>query len=303
MLFLQKRQLYNMKEAVMFKKNKFILLFIPLFLAINALSALYLFPNKVLLEDVSVKHPSIPASFNGFKIAQFSDLHLGFFDSDTQRNQLLTMLNDSKPDVVVFTGDLFDNPDDPMIPIESAIDFLSSIDAPFGKYAVYGNHDFGITSNGLYEEIMQEAGFKVLINSSESISLLTGEKIYIAGLDNVMLGLPDVTKMVKEIPEEAFSILLAHEPDIADVIASTPISMQLSGHSHGGQVRIPFIKPIITPPKGTKYVNGSYNISKSLEDDILFLYVNRGIGMTRLPVRYFSFPELTLFTLQHSPSE
>ncbi|QPC46171.1 metallophosphoesterase [Mangrovibacillus cuniculi] len=283
------------------KKNLF-LLFIPLFLSINAFFALYLFPNNVVLEEVDVQHPSIPTSFNGFKLAQISDLHLGFYDSDSQRVQLLQMIEKSKPDVVVFTGDLFDNPDDPMIPIDTAINFLSSIEAPFGKYAVYGNHDFGVSSNGLYEEIMNQAGFTVLINSSEPLTLLNGDKIFIAGLDDIMLGLPDVNKTVKNIPEDAFSILLAHEPDIADVIATTSISMQLSGHSHGGQVRIPFIKPIITPPKGTKYVNGSYNIEKE-DDETLLLYVNRGIGMTRLPIRYFSFPELTLFTLRNASAQ
>lgn len=167
----------------------------------------------------------------------------------------------------------------------------SQLRAPFGQFAVLGNHDaFGtrkVVTKGL-----TQSGFHVLHN--EHIVLTQGtDKLYIAGIDDPWVGKADIAQALLHIPEEACTILLAHEPDFADDFCKLPIDLQLSGHSHGGQVRLPFVGALYTPPHGSKYSSGLYQLPNSQ----LQVYTTRGIGVTRMPVRFNCRPELTVITL------
>lgn len=246
------------------------------------------------LNKYSIQHPKIPIGFDQFKIIQFSDTHLGFHYKVDQLDKIVETINKQNPDVVIFTGDLIDEPNKYQYS-EEIIPILSSISAPFGKFSIYGNHDHGGYGTNLYREIMIDSGFTVLQNNSERIKLLDGSTLYIVGLDDAMLGKPNFEKAVSGIPKDSYKILLAHEPDLATVAVQHGIQLQLSGHSHGGQVKIPFFGPLITPPYSEQYYEGFYDLKHF--DNNLTLYVNRGIGTTRLPFRFLSKPELTLFTL------
>lgn len=254
--------------------------------------ALNIEPKLLDISNYKIINKAIPPSFNNFKIIQFSDTHLGFHYDLKQLKKLVHKINQLKPDLIFFTGDLMDAPNkyqetNQIIPI------LKELDAPFGKFAIYGNHDHGGYGSNIYKSIMAESNFTLLLNSHQGIKLLDGSRFYVIGIDDAMLGKPDIIAAMEGVPDDAYKILLSHAPDLADEAALYPIQLQLSGHSHGGQIKIPFVGALVKPPYAEKYHEGFYEIGNTP----LTLYVNRGIGTTRLPFRFLSKPELTMFTL------
>ncbi|MGG5253125.1 metallophosphoesterase [Neobacillus sp. SM06] len=251
-------------------------------------------PGLLEINRFQIHHPLIPKSFDGVTIIQFSDTHLGFQYTLSQLKKLITKMNSLKPDLVFFTGDLMDAPNQyknrkHIAPV------LAQLSAPLGKYCIYGNHDHGGYGSDLYKNIMQDAEFTLLKNEARRIQQMDGSSIYIIGIDDAMLGRPDLASAYKQVPMNMFTLLLSHAPDLADTAATYPIHWQLSGHSHGGQVKIPFFGALVIPPYARKYPEGLYSIGKSSP---LKLYVNRGLGTTRLPFRFMAKPELTVFTLK-----
>ena len=250
-------------------------------------------PRMLDITRHTIKNAALPSGFDGVRVIQFSDTHIGFQYTMEQLKQLITKINKLKPDLIVFTGDLLDDPRN-FTEKNKLITMLSNLDAPLGKFAVYGNHDHGGYGSDLYKQIMEQSGFTLLLNTSANIKLLDGSSIWIAGIDDAMLGKPDLNASMAKIPTDSYTILLSHAPDKAEEAAQHPIQMQLSGHSHGGQIQIPFYGPLVTPPFAEKYVEGFYTVGPN---DDLTLYVNRGLGTTRLPFRFLSQPELAIFTL------
>ncbi|WP_167747021.1 metallophosphoesterase [Cohnella luojiensis] len=232
-------------------------------------------------------------------IVQFSDIHLGPHFSLSQLDQLASTLNSLNPDIVVFTGDLFDARRKSNFTNYDPTPALSRIQAPLGKYAIYGNHDFGHTRmNRCTGTFLQKAGFAVLLNESKRIMLPSGEYITVAGLDDFNCGSPDMASAFAKLSDDGFNLLLAHEPDIADRLPRYPIDLQLSGHSHGGQVSLPIVGALIKSSLGRKYIGGLYRVHKKLRAERPYLlYTNRGIGTTRIKVRFGSKPEVSVFTL------
>jgi uncharacterized protein len=251
-------------------------------------------PKLLEVTRHTISNPLLPKGFDGMKIVQFSDTHVGFQYTLDQLNKLVSKINSLEPDLILFSGDLIDDPfgfED----TNQIIEVLASLKAVLGKYAVYGNHDHGGYGSDLYKQIMEEAGFTLLLNEARHVSLLDGSFIYIAGVDDSMLGKPDIAAAIQDIPQDSYKILLSHAPDLADSASGYNIQLQLSGHSHGGQVQIPFYGPLVTPPHAEIYPEGFYEVGTSR----MKLYVNRGLGTTRLPFRFLSKPELTLFTLKN----
>ncbi|MGM9928234.1 MAG: metallophosphoesterase [Bacillus sp. (in: firmicutes)] len=251
----------------------------------------YLEPTWTQITNYIIPHKNIPKGFSGLKIVQFSDTHLGFQYTLKQLKKTITRINALHPDIIVFTGDLMDKPNE-FNQKEAVSAALSHLQAPLGKICIYGNHDHGGYGTTAYEEIMKNSGFTILKNTNMVVKNAEQQPIFIAGIDDAMLGKPNWDQTMQNIPHDSFCILLSHAPDFADRASTYPISLQLSGHSHGGQVQIPFLGALATPPYAKKYYEGMYHISS------LQLYVNRGLGTTRIPIRFFARPELTLFTLQ-----
>ncbi|MFJ8412826.1 metallophosphoesterase [Bacillus paramycoides] len=255
--------------------------------------AKYIEPHCVSFTKHTLKSPLIPRSFHGMKILQFSDLHLGYYFSLQHLSQIVSKINAENPDIVLFTGDLIDNYQTyTEAPFVASI--LKNIKAPFGKFSIYGNHDHGGYGTEYYDHIMRESGFELLQNKETRIRLLDNSEISIFGIDDILLGKPKIEETLQRAQQNIYTIVLVHEPDIAPQIATYPINLQLSGHSHGGQVQLPFLGAIITPALAKYYIEGFYNVRN------LTLYVNRGLGRTRVPFRFMAKPEITLFTLQHS---
>ncbi|MEY2191407.1 metallophosphoesterase [Neobacillus sp. BF23-41] len=259
----------------------------------------YLYANRIEpslldIQEHQIKHPLIPNSFDGIKMIQFSDTHLGFQYNLHQFNQLVKKINSLKPDIILFTGDLMDEPNQ-YTEINKLMPILKKLQAPLGKYCIFGNHDHGGYGSDIYRNIMETTDFSVLLNDSAPIKLSDGSIIYLLGIDDAMLGNPNLPLTLKNVPKNSFKILLSHAPDLAETASLYPVQWQLSGHSHGGQIKIPFLGALVTPPFGQIYPEGLYSIG---EHNPLSLYVNRGIGTTRLPFRFMSKPELTVFTLK-----
>ncbi|MGR5618939.1 metallophosphoesterase [Mediterraneibacter gnavus] len=228
-----------------------------------------------------------------FCVYQFSDTHIKADFNYKNLDKVVNYINKQNPDVVVFTGDLYDNyakyHDD-----EHIIKELQKINATYDKIAIWGNRDCGGGAARQYENIMQQSGFTVLKNENWYVTTDSDKKILFTGLDDSMLGnvyMPDSTK----IYDSNYNILLIHEPDTADSFQEYPYDLVLSGHSHGGQVNIPFIpainqKAISSTNLAKNYVSGMYELNSKTK-----IYVNTGIGTTHVSGRLGVVPEISIF--------
>lgn len=227
------------------------------------------------------------------KVVQLSDLEISEHYSEKQLNRLVKKINELKPDIIVFTGDLFNNFAQ-YAPVKEVTEALQAMKATYGKYAVWGNHDIGGGAVRQYETILKSADFILLENSSDTIKINEKDSLFIAGLDDSLLGSPDMDVILNEMDWSTnYKILLLHEPDIVDNYNNLPFDLILAGHSHGGQVKIPFTKGVRTR-LAEKYLDGFYEIG---EERKTLLYVNTGIGTSRIPIRFLVFPEIPVFTI------
>ncbi|MNR12469.1 putative metallophosphoesterase [compost metagenome] len=176
---------------------------------------------------------------------------------------------------------------------DEVIPYLSQLQAPLGKYAVLGNHDLRLDSLRV-KHILEQSGFVVLVNGNRTIQYGDG-RIHVVGIDEMFHGRPNLPLALEGLPKDEFILLLAHEPDFAEwaIKAPIPIDLQLSGHSHGGQIRIPFYGSVFTPDLGKRYSMGLY----SIKGTDFKVYTNRGIGTTLLPIRFNCKPEITVYDL------
>lgn len=253
--------------------------------------ARYLEPHMLETNLIPIRHRLIPKGFDQFRIVQFSDTHLSEYFTADELSNVVSQVNALSPDLIVFSGDLIDKPHR-YREHERAVNALKKLAAPYGKLAIFGNHDHGGYGTKVYQTLMASAGFRVLRNDFMKLELIDGSVIEIASLDDLMLGRPDYEGILSKLSEKAFSILLVHEPDAALTAKQYPVNLQISGHTHGGQIQIPVFGPLITPPYGEIYTEGMYETAG------MKIYVNRGIGTTRLPLRFLSKPEITVFQLE-----
>lgn len=245
-------------------------------------------PKMLEVVRITLYQRRLPEAFDGMKIAHFSDFHLGFQTGARDVKKIVKAINQEKPDLICFTGDMVDGSADAM---REAVDSFAALKAPLGVLSILGNHDFDDVNQLI--SLQKKAGFTVLRNENVLLKR-NGGRMAVAGLDDQLLGSPDPEKALKGIPERMYTLLMMHEPDYADWAAQYHFDLQLSGHSHGGQVRLPWIGEVITPPGSKNYVKGLYTIGRSH----MQLYVNRGIGTTGLPFRFLCKPELTILTLR-----
>lgn len=251
--------------------------------------ARYIEPRMIDAVSLTIHDAQLPASFDQFKIAQFSDVHLSDTFPTEDLESIVQKINTESPDLIVFTGDLVDFQSS-IEEHEKARAYLSKLDAPFGKMAICGNHDYGPFGIDVYEKTMEACGFTLCKNE---VFLLEkeGAHIQLATLDDLMMNVPDYDLIKREVSSDLFTLLLVHEPDAALELKTTPINLQLSGHTHGGQIQLPFYGPILTAPYGHTYVEGLYGSYQHR------IYVNRGLGTTRMPLRFLAKPEITFLTL------
>ncbi len=273
------------------KTRKKIIIWTVLFISLFGLYTTFIERNILI-----VKRHNVTINKKGkeeLKVSQITDIHLGEFYNLDQLEKVVQKINGLNVDIVVFTGDLIDNAST-YDELYNIADTLKGIKCRIGKYAVYGNHDYGGGAVRYYEDIMSKSGFKVLKNEGSSI-LFKDKHIKIFGADDGLMGRQNIDKTMKEISNKSINLLLLHEPDLLDGYINYPVDLVLSGHSHGGQIYIPFYGPLKKNLLSVKYSKGFYKLDNPRGTKI---YVNSGLGNTKVPFRLFNLPQISLFNLK-----
>ena len=250
-------------------------------------------PRWLSVEHIEIPLPNLPAALDGKQVAQISDIHLSQFFSQERLAIALDEVAKLAPDWLVMTGDFVGNNAEDA---EGLVEPLRRL--PMPVYAIYGNHDYW-SDNATVQRYLRAANVHILRNESHQIA----NGFWLAGVDDVWSGRPDLTATLRDIPSGAATVLLAHEPDFFDTVLleDAPVTLQLSGHSHGGQIRIPTTTPDpagnysyapVLPQYGRRYPIGL----RAANDH--FVYTNRGLGTWPVPYRLNCRPEVTIVTLR-----
>ena len=259
---------------------------------------------KVL--SYKLKYEDLPKAFEGFKIAQISDIHSGSFDNLKKVSYGVNLINEQQADMVLFTGDLVNNKAKEVLPW---LETFKKINAPFGVYSILGNHDYGDyaawdTPEAKKENLKElfnaqkEMGWDLLLNESRFIEK-EGERIALVGVENWGSGFKkagDLNKALKEVSSNDFKILMTHDPSHweAEVLPHPyKVHLTLSGHTHGMQFGIEIPGWFKWSPVKWRYKQwaGIYEQAKQR------LNVNRGFGYLAYPGRVGMWPEVTVITL------
>lgn len=252
-------------------------------------------PGWIQASLLQLEFPRLPAEFDGYRIIQISDIHADKWMTDERLSEVVRLVNDRRPDLVAITGDFVTAEDFTEVSVDRMAPMLAET---LGKLkprdlavAVLGNHDHW-TDPELVRRMTRNSGIKELGNAVHTIK--RGEsRLHIAGVDDVMEDQDRLDLVLERLPASGISILLAHEPDFADTSAATGrFDLQLSGHSHGGQVWLPLLGAPVLPPLGEKYPAGLYEVGG------MALYTNRGLGMIPPRMRFNCRPEITVLTLR-----
>ena len=277
------------------------------FLATSAASvaALGLYADEIGRHELSVTYPTfpirnLPPAFHGFRIVQFSDIHLEEFTEDFYLKRVIDRVNQLAADLVIVTGDYCSRgPMSISVSLAAAArcaELLGTLTCP-ARYGVLGNHDV-LVNPRVIRGHLEANGLPILLNEHVRLER-GGQHLWLAGVDSMSSGNINLSTAVPEAPG-APVLLMAHEPDYTDHVVNHPrgplVDLIFSGHSHGGQIRIPGLRPLALPPYGRHYPEGHYLVGSSQ------LYVNRGIGTVGLPLRLNCPPEITVATLQPAPA-
>lgn len=250
--------------------------------------ACFIEPNRLTvntLEDTSysMKKP--------ITVAVFADTHFGFQYDLEDFEKAIEKVNENPPDLLLFAGDLIDNLNEYDGDPSQISAALSRMKANIGKYAVFGNHDYGGGAEHEYEDIMKAGGFEVLVNETVTFR---DYNFRLIGIDDLLIGYGDPS-VAAQAGSDMYNLVLCHEPDIVDKISAASADYMFAGHTHGGQIRVPFYTEKFLPFYGEKYVKGEY---KTENQNGTILYVNAGLGTTKVPARLGAVPELTYLTIQ-----
>ena len=254
--------------------------------------------NHPHVVKIEIPLARLPEAFDGLTIAQLSDFHYEGHFSVVPIRKAVESVHRLRPDLIVLTGDFVTVPVLERTPLmvralsmaAPCAEVLQELQAPLGRFAVLGNHD-GELGGARIAGTLRDHGIPVLRN--QAVPLERGaSRLWVVGIDDVLRGEPDLGAAIEKIPANEATILLAHEPDFADESSLRPIDLQLSGHSHGGQIWIPGIGAPWLPPLSRKYPRGMYKVGN------LTLYTNIGIGTIHAPIRINCPPEITLITLR-----
>jgi predicted MPP superfamily phosphohydrolase len=256
-------------------------------------------PNRPRLIRKEIALRRWPSRMDGFTIALLSDFHYDPYFSVHPILSAVEVVNGLQPDLIALTGDfvsvpLVGNSAKGAADAEPCAQLLAKLRAPHGVWSVLGNHDVFSNADRV-TNALHAAGIPILSNKSVAIEK-DGARFWLGGVDDVLGGTADLPATLRGAPSEEAVVLMVHEPDYADYVAGYPVDLQLSGHTHGGQVRFPFMRPLYLPALAKKYVWGLFKIRG------LTLYTNAGIGTVELPVRWNCPPEITFITVRKSLS-
>ena len=287
------------KEKKPFKYKKLIITLLILTLTITSilLYSRYIGTSGIFINEYKIVNKNLSNDFYGFKIVHITDIHYGRTINKKELNDLVEKINLIKPDIVVLTGDLIDKGSDMTDKdIKIISKAFSKIDATIGKYAIKGNHDYKYKK---WDILIENSGF---INLNDKYELIYGNEndyILLSGMSTNIYGKKNIEDKVKIYEDfintsevkPNYSILLMHEPDFIDSFNYNNYNLVLAGHSHNGQVRLPFIGAIIKPNYGRKYYDNYYKLKNT------DLYVSSGLGVSEVNFRLFNRPTFNLYRL------
>ena len=254
--------------------------------------------TALMVSTVTVSSNRIPAAFNGFRIAQVSDLHNAVFGENNA--ELLQILSECKPNIIVVTGDLVDAEH---TDIDVALDFAKEAAQIAGTYYVTGNHEGSLSQYDELKTGLESMGVVALEDASMQLEY-NGEKVTLIGLSDPSFTLKG--NMLGEVPamvdtklrgligdKDNYTILLSHRPELFETYVNCGVDLVLSGHAHGGQFRLPFIGGLVAPNQGLfpKYDAGLYTKGDTN------MIVCRGLGNSIIPIRFNNCPEIVLLEL------
>ena len=262
-----------------------------------AADSLLIEPNRPRLIRKEIALRRWPSRLDGFTIALLTDIHYDPIFSVHPIQSAVEIANSLNPDLITLTGDFVSVPwigsaVKAAAHAEPCAQLLAKLRAPYGVWSALGNHD-ALSDPDRVTNALKTVGIPTLSNQAVAIEK-EGARFWLGGVDDVLEGSPDLPSTLQGIPGEEAVVLMAHEPDYADYVAEYPVDLQLSGHTHGGQVRIPFLPPLYLPEMAKQYVWGLFKIWA------LTLYTSAGIGTVDLPVRWNCPPEVTLITLRRA---
>ena len=251
----------------------------------------YVEPDWLEITQHNVRLRHLPPSFDGFRIAQISDIHLEDGDMTHDLPNICRLVSAQKADAVVVTGDFVTTANQANGEILAR--GLAPLQAPQGVFGIMGNHDYwGAEGSQFMEEMLKPTPVKLLINQTH-VWEKNGTRLHLAGYDDFWAGTPDFDGVAARVPANSAAIVLGHEPDFAiEVAARNKFGLMLSGHSHGGQIALPCGIPIHVPQYANKFPRGWYDVQG------MRLYTNRGLGTVGVPLRFCSRPEISVFTLR-----
>jgi predicted MPP superfamily phosphohydrolase len=291
-------------RKIKLRKRYKVLLVAILFITTFIVYARLIEPNLLEVKEYDVTNNNLPSNFKGVKVIHISDIHYGRTIKDKQLTKIVKEINLIKPDIVIFTGDLIDRDVKLTTKIANKIaNELKGINATLGKYAVSGNHDRLFSS---YADILEKSDFTLLDNNYEFIYNKGYEPIFIGGintntdfnLDTIMEPVNNDKKQTNNkdlIPTANYKIMIMHMPDYIDQITEKyNVDLVLAGHSHNGQVRLPFIGAITTPKGAKKYYAPYYKMNNT------DFYISSGLGCSVASLRTFDRPSFNYYILNKS---
>lgn len=248
-------------------------------------------PGWLEISSLSLILPRLHPAFDNYRIVQISDIHMETWMNRQRLAEVVSKVNLLRADLIAITGDFVTDlfhrtPKD-------LTDNLSNLRATDGVFAVMGNHDYWSNVKSI-RQILESSGITELPNAVHTLRR-EDASLHIAGIDDYWENKARLQKVLTQLPADGSAILLAHEPDFAVISSqSKRFDLQLSGHTHGGQVVLPWIGPIVLPMYGRRFPLGLNQVGEML------VYTNRGLGTARPQIRFNCRPEVTMLTL-HAP--
>ncbi len=242
-------------------------------------------------KEIPIESKNIKESYNGLKIVHFSDLHYKKVITNKRVKDLIQEINKLKPDIVIFTGDLLDK--DYELTNNNTkflIKELSQIKSTYGNYAIIGDNDKDIDT---IKNIYIQSNFKLLNNEKTIIYNNKNEKISILGINSLSYNKDNINKLINDLDNESYKIILIHEPDyITDILKQKNTDLILSGHSINGSINIPIIKNILLPKGAKKYFKPYYKKNNTE------IFISNGIGVNNINFRLFNHPSINFYRLK-----
>lgn len=281
------------------KKGLIIFLSFALVISFIILDAIMIEPSRITVRRENLESEKIPEALDGMEICYFSDLDYGLYVDEKRLDTIVSKINNLGPDVVIFGGDLYD---DSITPDETGNAILAKelakIKAPYGKFAVYGDHDDASSElQNATDSIYSASGFEVLANVSISLHKKTSSSITLVGIGNGITGKCDIETAYSNVSSNNYVLSVCHTPDTADSVPLDLTDYFIAGHSHGGQVYY-VLGALVTPQMAINHLHG-----KNVIQDAFTLDISDGVATTMKNIRFLTSNEIVMYRLTHTQTK